>query len=104
MNEHDEDDDDFDLPTDFLVDRTAISDASDFFISVLTHEFPDLDYEPLTPNDWREGWVLKIPAQFDRPVREVEALAIKIRDRIWWSKSILVPFAIEQMQQEVTNE
>lgn len=104
---HDEDDD-FDIEEifssiDFMVDKVLVSDAADYFSSVLTHEFPTLELEPLEANEWREGWWIRVPAQFERPVREVEELAISLRDRLWWEKSVLLPFAIEQLFEVQAN-
>jgi hypothetical protein len=106
-SERDSDDEELDdegpliFPFDSIAfDPTAVDDAADYFITVMTEEFPLLEAESFQANEWRRGWVIKIPRQFDRPVRDVENKAIEIRDKLYWEKSILLPFAIEALYEE----
>lgn len=100
-----DDDEPIVAPMDFIFfDSTALDDACDYFATVLLEEFPLLEFESFTPNPWRRGWFIKVPHQHERPVRDVEKKAVEIRDKLYWEKSILLPFAIEALYESKDRE
>ena len=73
-----------------------IQDCADYFATVLTEAFPEVDLVRLEPNEWRQGWTIMVPHQFTDTVANVAEKAKAIRDELWWKHAVLVPYVIER--------
>lgn len=81
----------------FLADKQMAMDAADYFAEVLSREFPGLEFERYEPTEWRVGWVIKVPPPptFTTPVRDLETRANELQDKLYWDKTILLPYTLE---------
>jgi len=89
MDNHEEDED-YDIEyLDFHKD-----DATDYFATVLMEQFPTIKLKPMDVPEWRGGWSISIPPQYEeRSLLEVRL--VELRDRMYWEKDVLVAYIIE---------
>ena len=84
------------MDDDQIIFEEDVEDCADYFATVLTETYPEVDLIRFEANDWRVGWKIIVPSQFTESVADLEAAARGLRDMLFWNRGVLLPYIIER--------
>lgn len=75
-------------------------DCVDWMASNLSRQFPGVKIEVFDATEWRRGLQITIANQAEHTIAEVEAEAFGMRDRLFFSKDVLIALRISRSKED----
>lgn len=94
-NEPIDDEDEDDVTGTFAVSIDTM-DCSDFFATVLTRKYPEVDTELIfvPPTIWRPHRKITIPHDSSYTIKDVDQFAFELQERLFWEREAFVTYSV----------